>query len=352
MLNGEPLAPSDIQIARARFGRRMRIFNQYGPTETTMTSCIHEVTPDDETRPRIPVGPPNPNTRIVILDESGSRVPIGTFGEVFIGGIGVARGYLGEADLSSRLFVRLAGDPDDVLWYRTNDVGRWLSNGELDLSGRRDTQLKVRGNRLESLEVESRLLEHPAIGQAAVSIHRDHNAQEHLAAYVVFTGTERPTVEALRTHLARYLPPFMVPSLYAAVAALPLTDNGKINRRRLPALSEELLLRDSSSIAEPLSKSERTVAALWRKVLPYPALVDRQINFFDAGGTSLLIVQLHRLINDTFQRNDSVVELFRYPTVAGYAAFLDGSTLAALPLQPRDVERIAQRKRQRRGLRC
>jgi amino acid adenylation domain-containing protein len=332
MLNGEALTAADVQTARRHFGSGVTIVNQYGPTEATMTSCIHEVTTGDLRRVRIPVGHPNPGTCIHILDEAMQPLPPGFFGEVYIGGTGVARGYLGRPELTAKSFPtrRLADDGGGDRLFRTGDIGRWLPDGALDLLGRIDSQVKIRGNRVELPEIEACLGRHPLIRQTAASVWTDPRGIEHLMAYVVVTERPSGLAAILRNHVAVSLPPYMVPAFYLSVDSIPRKPSGKIDVKRLPVPNAEQVQDQATSRVTPATNTERKVNGLWQDVLGTPD-VGVHTNFFDLGGNSLLLVRLHELLNRAFGRDDAVIELFRYPTIAEYSAFIDGATARLAP---------------------
>ncbi|MDF3983962.1 amino acid adenylation domain-containing protein, partial [Luteibacter sp. PPL554] len=263
-----------------------RLHNHYGPTEThvvTYWSCVGR---DVETSPDLPpVGRPIANTRIYVLDAAGQPVPEGVTGEIHVGGAGVARGYLNRPELTAERFIPdpYAGSAHASM-YRTGDLGRWRRDGTLEYLGRNDFQVKLRGFRIEPGEIEAHLVAQPGIRQAVVLVR-----QERLVAYVVGRADEPPVPEQLRASLMRSLPSYMVPSAYVVLDAFPLTPNGKLNRKALPAPDMQSLLQHGYEA--PQGETEWLLAQLWGELLQV-SRVGRQDHFFELGGHSLLAVRL------------------------------------------------------------
>ena len=344
---GEPCEPS---IAK-RWAQHVPIVNAYGPTETTIYATVGVF---DPVTGLFPVGRPIPNMRVYVLDHHGAPVPPGVAGEIFIGGVGVARGYLGRPDLTAERFVpdTVSGRPGRL--YRTGDLGRFDGAGALHHLGRTDRQLKVRGYRIEPGEVESVLRRHPQVADAAVT-GLGAGADARLIAYVIPEGTPPLAVE-LRAFVAATLPDYMSPAAYVTVASWPKTANGKIDHAALPR--PDTLAREArAAFAAPEGEVERTVAAIWRDCLGV-ASVGTDDNFFDLGGHSLLLVKVHGRLRAELGAQLSLVDLFRYPTVRLLAAALrldasarDGAGAAALGrADQRAAQQNAARLRRRRTL--
>ncbi|MBO0494138.1 non-ribosomal peptide synthetase [Pseudomonas sp. Marseille-Q1929] len=305
MCSGEALPGSLVR----RFKQQLPgigLYNLYGPTEAAV-----DVTAWNCARPEVadntPIGKPIANTRMYVLDAQLQPVPLGVVGELFIGGVQVARGYLNRPELTAERFLK---DPfSSGRMYRTGDLGRFLPDGNLEYLGRNDDQVKIRGLRIELGEIQARLLEHPQVNEAAV-IARD----ERLVAY--YTGTR---VGDLREHLLRHLPEFMVPALFVHLDALPLSPNGKLDRKALPAPSVEAL--NAREYEAPEGDTEILLAQLWAELLKVER-VGRQDNFFELGGHSLLAVGLIGRLRQAGMEAD-VRALFEQPTLAGYAAITE-----------------------------
>ena len=281
LVGGESLNPS---LARELLQRSGELWNMYGPTETTVWSSCWKVQPEAQA---ISIGRPIANTRIHVLDAQHRPCPPGVSGEIFIGGDGVALGYWNRPELSAERFIADPFDPDpQARLYRTGDRGRWRHDGLVEHQGRLDFQVKVRGHRIEPGEIEARLLAHPAVAQCLVTAREDRPGDIRLVAYVVpRDGALDPL--ALKDHLRPWLPGYMLPQHYVALAALPLLPNGKIDRQALPAPKAE----DRSTASrgdEPATPAEVALAGVWGGVLGLqPFEIARSDNFFDLGGDSL-----------------------------------------------------------------
>ncbi|MCF5327094.1 amino acid adenylation domain-containing protein, partial [Pseudomonas lurida] len=305
MCSGEALPGSLVR----RFKQQLPgigLYNLYGPTEAavdvTAWNCARPDVPDNT-----PIGKPIANTRMYVLDSQLQPVPLGVVGELFIGGVQVARGYLNRPELTAERFLK---DPfTDGRMYRTGDLGRYLPDGNIEYLGRNDDQVKIRGLRIELGEIQARLLEHPQVNEAAVVAR-----EERLVAY--YTGVRSAD---LREHLLQHLPDFMVPALFVHLDALPLSPNGKLDRKALPAPGNEALtLRDYEA---PVGATEILLAQLWAELLNVER-VGRQDNFFELGGHSLLAVSLIGRLRQEGMEAD-VRALFEQPTLAGYAAITE-----------------------------
>ena len=303
------------ELAEPLLDRTAEVWNMYGPTETTVWSTCFRVQ-----RPLGPilVGRPIGNTQVHILDAHMQPRPLGAPGELWIGGDGVALGYLNRPELTAERFVADPFRPDPgARLYRTGDLGRWRPDGNLECLGRTDFQVKVRGYRIELGEIEAALVSHPAIGQAVVAAREDRPGDVRLVAYVVPRASQAAEPLELRTHLASRLPDYMVPSHFVPLAALPLLPNGKVNRKALPAPSSAAV-ESGTSYVEPRTEAEKVVAELWQDALSVPR-VSVHDNFFRLGGHSLLAAQvLARL-----RREHGVQLPFRYffeaPTLEQFA---------------------------------
>jgi amino acid adenylation domain-containing protein len=292
LVGGESLSP---QLAGQLSARTSELWNLYGPTETTVWSTCWKVPPQAQT---IAIGRPIANTTIHVLDGQGKRCPAGVSGEIFIGGEGVATGYLHRPELTDERFVPdpFGSDPKARM-YRTGDRGRWRHDGLLEHQGRLDFQVKVRGHRIEPGEIEARLQAHADVSQSLVIAREDRPGEARLVAYVVPRGGELDAA-ALRDHLRVKLPDHMLPQHYVALDALPLLPNGKVDRHALPAPRAEQRPQASAADA-PSTPAERALAAIWCELLGVDGdAVTRTDNFFDLGGDSLqvsrAVIAFHR----------------------------------------------------------
>jgi amino acid adenylation domain-containing protein len=280
-LCGGEAMPTDL--AEALLERTAELWNMYGPTETTVWSACWRV---QNPREGILVGRPIVNTTIRVLDPGLRPCPVGAPGEIYIGGQGLALGYLNRPALTSERFIDDPVTPGQRL-YKTGDLGRWREGGLLECLGRTDFQVKVRGHRIELGEIEAALSRHPGIGQATVIVREDRPGDVRLVAYVI-PRSEDLDDPALRAYLRTLLPEYMVPQHVVHLPAFPLTANGKIDRKALPAPEPQVVVRAGTSRA--LSPTEKTIAEVWCKILNVPRIEPRD-NFFDLGGHSFIAVQ-------------------------------------------------------------
>ncbi|HEU4556219.1 MAG TPA: amino acid adenylation domain-containing protein, partial [Longimicrobium sp.] len=308
----------------ARWGARHRLLNLYGPTEATIWSTGAECT-DPARKPDI--GGPIANVRAYVLDAGAEPLPVGVPGELYVGGAGVARGYLGRPGLTAERFVPdpFGREPGARL-YRTGDVCRWLPKGRLEFLGRTDHQVKVRGFRIELGEVEARLREHPDVREAVVLAREDVPGERRLVAYWV--GGEEVEAEVLRSHLGERLPEHMVPAAFVRLDALPLTPNGKLDRKALSAPEDDSFAR--GAYEAPLGEMESALAEIWAEVLGLER-VGRHDGFFELGGHSLLAVQVVSRVREALQVEVELGELFDQPVLADFARALETAARADLP---------------------
>ncbi|QIQ04385.1 non-ribosomal peptide synthetase [Streptomyces liangshanensis] len=304
-----------------------RLAAEYGPTEITVGNSAYFV---DEgiTTELVPLGRALPNTTMYVLDDLLRPLPVGIPGEVWIGGIGLARGYAGRPDLTAERFLPDPYGPPGARLYRTGDLARVLPDGNLDFIARADHQVKLRGYRIEPGEIESALSAHPAVADAVALVREDSPGDQHLVAYLVAAEGADPqalTPAALRAHIGDTLPPYMVPSAYVTLPALPLTANGKLDRRALPAPG-----RAATAVGahvEARDATERAVAEVWATVLGLDT-VGVHDNFFDLGGDSIRAVSLVGALREAGWET-TVRDIFEHRTVARLRAHLG---------EPRDTE--------------
>jgi amino acid adenylation domain-containing protein len=303
----------------ARWSEGRDFFNAYGPTETTVCASLTKCDPADAQTPSI--GRPIANMEIFVLDPHGSPVPVGLPGELYIGGVGLARGYHGRAGLTAEKFVPhpFSRRPGARL-YRTGDLVRYLPDGNVVFLGRIDFQVKVRGFRIELEEIEGVLGTLASVGQSVVVAREDKPGERRLVAYVVAREGETPTVEELRGFLKEKLPEYMVPSAFVLLDAFPLTPNGKVNRKALPDPRGSRPNLGAVFVA-PQTEVERELAQVWREELGVER-VGVNDNFFDLGGHSLLLMKMHHKLQERLRQELPLMMLFKYPTVSTLAHHL------------------------------
>nr|WP_156164311.1 non-ribosomal peptide synthetase [Streptacidiphilus albus] len=294
----------------------------YGPTETTLFATQHPWTATDTVPAPIPVGRPLDGMRAYILDDTLSLLPPGVAGELYLAGAGLARGYYGRPDLTAERFVADAFGPAGSRMYRTGDLARWSGTGLLEFVGRADDQVKIRGFRIELGEIEAVLGRYPGLSQVAVAAREDHPGDKRLVAYLVAqTGNHTPDtvdIEALRAHTAGLLPEYMVPTAFLVLDRLPLTANGKVDHKALPAPDQPT----AGTGRTPRTPQEETLCRLFAETLAVPT-VGIDDNFFELGGHSLLATRLISRIRTTLNTELPVRTLFETPTIATLVRRLD-----------------------------
>ncbi len=319
-VGGDAMSLPAVARWLGRRGHRPRLFNAYGPTETTVNATLLPV--EQELRVSS-IGRPLPNTRVYLLDTRRQPVPLGAVGELYIGGTGVARGYLHRPELSAERFLADPFSPaSDARMYRTGDLGRHLPNGEIEFLGRNDNQVKIRGYRIELGEIESRLAHHTSVREAVV-LALGEAQDKRLVAYVTAAadaGPDDALVGAWRSHLAAELPNYMVPAAFVRLEAFPLTPNGKLDRQALPAPGEQAFAH--RAYEPPTGETEIALAALWCELLGVER-VGRHDHFFELGGHSLIAIRLLGQVAQAFGSTLPLASLFNHPTLAGLAAAIE-----------------------------
>jgi len=338
VFGGEALEPASLTPWFERHGdREPLLVNMYGITETTVHVTYRPVRAEDAAgaaRPGgaggagSPVGVPIPDLQVHLLDPWLNLVPVGVPGEVHVGGAGLARGYLGRPGLTAERFIPdpfvAGGAEGGGRLYRAGDLARRLPDGELDFLGRIDQQVKVRGFRIELGEIEAVLARHPAVGQVAVVAREDRPGDQRLVAYVVpdTAATEAPEPAALREHAGSFLPDYMIPAAFVELDELPLTVNGKLDRRALPAPGELERLGTEAESEPPRTETEKALAKVWQDILGVEG-VGRQDDFFDLGGHSLLATRVASRVRESLDVSIPLRALFEASTLAEAAARID-----------------------------
>ncbi|WP_394834947.1 amino acid adenylation domain-containing protein [Pendulispora rubella] len=298
-----------------RWSRGRTLYNIYGPTETTIHSIRHRVTSDDYGRQRLPIGRPIANTRIYIGDWTKNLAPLGVPGEVYIGGAGVARGYLNNPELTAERFGANPFVEGDRL-YKTGDIARWTPEGTIDFLGRIDHQVKIRGFRIELGEIEATLLKHPAVVESAVTA-LAYGEDKRLCAYVVIR--EGRDHSDIRNFVARSLPSYMVPDAVVVLPELPLTVSGKVDRKRLP----EPVFEAMGDEDVPQSDAEEKLVQIWAALLKLePAHTPLTRSFFELGGHSLLLMPLIIRMHEAFGVRLNPVDVFEHTTIRDLASLV------------------------------
>jgi amino acid adenylation domain-containing protein len=334
IIGGENLLAEHVEFWRVN-APETRLFNEYGPTETVVGCCVYEAQGGSAIGGSIPIGRPIINTRLYILDRHLRPVPLGVAGELYIGGVGVARCYHRRPELTAERFVPdpFAQGPAvfGARMYRTGDAVCLRANGILEYLGRLDDQIKIRGFRVELGEIEAVLAEREAIKEAAV-VAQGSGADKRLAAFVVFAEGKAASAAELRVALGKRLPEYMIPASFTALDALPLTSNGKVDRGRLSRLEGQAIdLGDDRSVpfVAPATPTEQILAGIWAGLLRLDEGVQRRVSihdsFFDLGGHSLLATQLLSRIRDAFDVDLPLRTLFGAPTLGASAAAVDAA---------------------------
>ena len=347
LFGGEAVDPACV-AAVLRDGAPARLLHVYGPTETTTFATWHLVSAVSAADVTVPIGGALSNTTLYVLDERMEPVPLNVPGELYIGGDGVAVGYWRRPDLTA---VRFVPDPFAASaggrLYRTGDRVRWRSDAALEFLGRFDGQVKIRGFRIEPGEIDAALRTHPSVADAIATVWEPEPGDKQLVAYVVAReDVDDAAFEAeLRAFLKERLPAYMVPSAIERLDRLPLNANGKVDRRALPAVPRKR--RVAEAFVPPGTALERSISAIWQTVLNVDR-VGAHDNFFDLGGHSLRLIELHRRLRETLDVDVPIVELFQFPTVASLARRLGGSE--GTPAPAIATERPTGRKAKQSGI--
>ncbi|MDO9269533.1 MAG: amino acid adenylation domain-containing protein [Methylobacter sp.] len=327
IFGGEAVSNKVLAAWFERKSYRPKLFNEYGPTEATVKATIHEPLADSLSWQSI--GRPISNTRIYILDTNNQPVPIGLTGELYIGGVGVARGYLNRLELTEEHFV---ADPytaqAGARMYKTGDLARWRADGTIEFLGRNDFQVKIRGFRIELGDIEAKLAAHPAVREVAVLADDDGDGAKRLVAYLVLKHNFTSGVSELRDFLKEKIPEFMVPSVFMFLDTLPITLNGKLDREALPKpdISRQAVNHD---FVAPQSPVEKQLAGIWGEILRMND-VGIHDNFFELGGQSLLATQMIIRVEEQLSVDIPLTRLFEMPTIAALAKLIENTEAIAL----------------------
>jgi amino acid adenylation domain-containing protein len=323
ILGGEKALPERLVSWRKHAGDRVRLLNTYGPTETTIVATMFDLSARQEDREDtdVPIGRPIRNVTVYVLDGMRRPVPVGIPGELYIGGAGVARGYLHRRELTAEKFVLSPFDSEGATrLYKSGDLVRYRPDGNLEFLGRIDNQVKIRGFRVELEEIEQAIRAHENVSEAVVIAGEDATGDKRLVAYVVPAHNAQPTISELRKLLAEKLPPYMLPAAILFIEALPLMPNGKIDRNALPRLGQTRPALNEGFEA-PRSHLEESVAKVWGQLLK----VDRvgiHDNFFELGGHSLLGAKLISTLRRNLNIELNLIDVFQSPTIARLAALI------------------------------
>ncbi|MCP5098040.1 MAG: amino acid adenylation domain-containing protein, partial [Chloroflexi bacterium] len=341
---GEPCSTALVN----RWGQNRRFFNLYGPTEASIWSTVAQCSPGQPQAPAI--GKPISNTQLYVLNPFLQPVPVGVVGELHIGGAGITRGYHNRPDLTATRFIPdpFGGMPGARL-YKTGDLVRYRANGDLEFVGRADNQIKIRGYRIELGEIAHALVQHDAVKEATAIVREDTPQQKRIVAYVIPHPGFGITPGELRSHLKQQLPDYMVPSAIVLIDTFPHTPNGKLDKDALPMPTTQRIIE--IAYQPPQTATQQKIAAIMQEILQIDQ-VGIQDNFFDLGAHSLLLIQAHARLQEIFQREIAVIDLFRYATIESLSAYLSQDDNkkqqeTATAIQQREQKRRAAMKRAR-----
>ncbi|MEJ8322499.1 non-ribosomal peptide synthetase, partial [Kosakonia sacchari] len=326
LTGGDVLDPVKISRLQQSAQQPERLINGYGPTETTTFVTTYTIDSAVSHNRSIPIGKPIANTQIYLLDKHGQPVPLGICGELYIAGDSVARGYLNRPELTAERFLPDPFTPGQRM-YRTGDLGRWLPDGNIAFLGRNDFQVKLRGFRIELGEIEASLAACDGVRDAVVIAREETPGDKRLVAYLLAEAGHTPEPARLRQQLAQSLAEYMLPAAFVTLESFPLTPNGKLDRRALPAPDRAAAVTRGNDA--PVGEVEKTLAAIWCELLGL-SQVGRHDNFFELGGHSLMAVQLISRIQSEFFIEVSISTLFLSPTLLAQAEAIFSAQLDAL----------------------
>ncbi|MDR0268640.1 non-ribosomal peptide synthetase [Paenibacillus sp.] len=331
IVGGDILSPKHIQLVREQC-KHLTVVNGYGPTENTSFSCCFII--EETYEKSVPIGPPISNSTAYIVDKYGNLNPIGVSGELWVGGDGVARGYMNNEELTSQKFIPNPFVPGDRI-YRTGDAARWLPDGSIEFIGRIDNQVKIRGFRVEIGEIENALLSHPAIKETVILVKHVEESNKFLCAYVV--ADVELTFQSLKGFLAQQLPDYMIPSVFIFMEQLPLNVNGKVDRKALP---EPEYHGSEAEYTPPRDEAENTIVQIWSEILGIDQ-ISVHSNFFELGGHSLKAMQMVSNLAGAGW-DISINQVFAHQTPAELAAYANRSKTVAMVERIADISRAEQ----------
>ncbi|MCK5055224.1 MAG: amino acid adenylation domain-containing protein, partial [Candidatus Aminicenantes bacterium] len=330
LLAGELLRGRDIHRFIEIFNRRIQLVNVYGPTETTLAKLNYWIKPGDVNRNIIPVGKPIEGAQVLILDSKQRKCRIGKKGEIYIRTPFRSAGYYNDRELNEKLFIKnpFGKNPGDII-YKTGDLGCFLPNGDIELSGRTDFQVKIRGVRIETAGIENRLLMHSDVREVVVNAKEEENGDKYLCAYVVPIPGRKPSISTLKDFLSNDMPDYMIPSYFVFLDKIPLTPNGKVDRKILP----EPELTQGQHYTPPGNAAEKKLVEIWASVLgrnpEHVSHLQKSVgieeNFFELGGHSLKATILRSRIFKEFNVQIPLGELFKYPSIKEMAGYINTS---------------------------
>jgi non-ribosomal peptide synthetase component E (peptide arylation enzyme) len=348
LIAGEPLYGNDINRWRQASGNSAELVNLYGPSETTLVKLFYRIK-DKNFAPAeiVPIGKPMPDTEVLII-EKGKLCPVSETGEIYIKTSFQSKGYYGDPKLNENFFAQnpLVKDRKDIV-YKTGDLGQLLPDGDVRFVGRLDGQIKLHGKRVEIDEIEVILRQHPQVQEAAIAAKQDAFENMRLVGYVLPKPGKKPTVESLRRLLGDKLPDYMVPALFVILKALPLTHNGKIDRRSLPE-PDYLRPQMEQPYVPPSTATQECVSGIWCNVLA----LDRAgvyDNFFVLGGNSLLATQIISRINKVFRLDFPLLSFFENPTVAGLSEKIEKLKIEGKAFQVVPIRALSRESHRMKG---
>lgn len=343
VLGGEVLPPSLVKLHEEK-APQAALNNEYGPTECAICTTVAKVyDPIKGRAPQVTIGKPIDNMQVHILDENFVPVPQGKKGILFISGVGVARGYLNNPELTKQKFLEINIEGKKTRVFRTGDYGRYLENGEIEFLGRIDNQVKIRGYRIELGEVESALTNHPDVIDGVI-VDQELNGLKKLVCFYQGNASSRDLLK----HLSNDIPDYMVPSKFLRLDQFPLTHNGKIDRK---ALRSKCTQTTCSGKAVDPSDIEGALLSIWKKILDHDSISPKD-NFFDVGGDSLSVIELQESISKTFGRDVPLTDLFQYPSIDQFTQYLQKQSPTSIekPLSSAKKKKaVFQKLRKKRG---
>ncbi|MEO0778657.1 MAG: amino acid adenylation domain-containing protein, partial [Bacteroidota bacterium] len=324
------------------------LLNLYGPTESTTFATWFSVARLDKQDTVVPIGRAVANTRVYVLDEHLRAVPVGVPGELYIGGDGLARAYLGQPGMTAAHFLPDPYSPvPGARMYRTKDLVKWNEAGQLVFVGRIDKQVKLRGFRIELGEIESHLDRIAGVNESIVQLRTLKNGQAYLVAYLEVAESERPSPESIKTQLKKHLPEYMIPAALVLLDRFPHSPNGKIDRKKLPEPEMAKSERSRATSTVALTQNQRVISEIWKEVLGLESLGIHD-NFFDIGGHSLMIALVNNRLQEELHREIPIIDLFQYPTIHSLATRLEATTETVSMAEPKGLSHIRERATNRK----